>query len=88
MLSKVAVIVFDGVAPFELGVLCEAWGVDRTAHGVPAIDFAVCSAGAGRVSTSMGFDLHVEHGLDRAAAADLVCIPALQRDWPVPEEVL
>jgi transcriptional regulator GlxA family with amidase domain len=88
MLSNVAVIVFDGVAPFELGVLCEAWGVDRTAHDVPAIDFAVCSANAGRVSTSMGFDLHVEHGLDRAALADLVCIPALQRDWPVPEEVL
>jgi transcriptional regulator GlxA family with amidase domain len=88
MLTNVAVIVFDGVAPFELGVLCEAWGVDRTDDGVPAIDFAVCSADAGRVSTSLGFDLHVEHGLDRAAEADLVCIPAIQRDWPVPEDVL
>ncbi|RNL64921.1 helix-turn-helix domain-containing protein [Nocardioides marmoriginsengisoli] len=88
MLTNVAVIVFDGVAPFELGVLCEAWGVDRTASGVPAIEFAVCSANAGRVSTSMGFDLHVEHGLDRAAEADLVCIPAIQRDWPVPDDVL
>lgn len=88
MLTNVAVIVFDGVAPFELGVLCEAWGVDRTAHGVPPIEFAVCSAGAEPVSTSMGFDLHVQHGLDRAAEADLVCIPAVHRDWPVPTAVL
>lgn len=88
MLTNVAVVVFDGVTPFELGVLCEAWGVDRTAHDVPLIDFAVCSAGAGRVSTSMGFDLHVEHGLERAAAADLVCVPAVHRDYPVPAEVL
>lgn len=88
MLSNVAVLAFDGVAPFELGVLCESWGVDRTASGVPAIDFAVVSANAGRVRTSMGFDLHLEHGLDRAAEADLVCIPAIQRDWPVPDDVL
>lgn len=88
MLTNVAVIAFDGVAPFELGVLCESWGVDRTDSGVPAIDFEVVSANAGRVRTSMGFDLHLEHGLDRAAEADLVCIPALQRDWPVPDDVL
>lgn len=88
MLSNVAVIAFDGIAPFELGVLCEAWGVDRTAHDVPAIDFAVCSAGSGRVSTSMGFDLHVEHDLERAAQADLVCVPAINRSWPMPGEVL
>lgn len=88
MLTNVAVIVFDGVAPFELGVLCEAWGVDRTAHGVPAIEFAVCSADAKPVSTSMGFDLHVRHGLDRVAEADLVCIPALHGDWPVPTAVV
>ncbi len=88
MLSNVAVIAFDGIAPFELGVLCEAWGVDRTAHDVPAIDFAVCSAGSGRVSTSMGFDLHVEHDLDRAAQADLVCVPAINRNWPMPGHVL
>lgn len=88
MLTNVAVIVFDGVAPFELGVLCEAWGVDRTSHDVPAIEFAVCAAGERRVSTSMGFDLHVEHGLDRVAEADLVCIPAIHRDFEAPVEVL
>jgi len=87
MLTNVAAIVFDGVAPFELGVVCEAWGIDRTEHGVPALDFAVCAAKP-RVRTSMGFDLHVEHGLERAAEADLICVPAVKGASDVGEEVL
>ncbi|MFL6155936.1 MAG: GlxA family transcriptional regulator [Marmoricola sp.] len=87
MLSNVAVLAFDGVAPFELGVLCEAWGLDRTEHDVPAIDFAVCAPGARRVRTSMGFDLHLEHGLDRASEADLVCVPAFKGTSVIPGEV-
>src|SRR5690348_15288870 len=87
MLTNVAVIVFDGVAPFELGVVCEAWGIDRTEHGVPALDFAVCAAKP-RVRTSMGFDLHVEHGLERAAQADLICVPAVKGVEHVGEDVL
>jgi transcriptional regulator GlxA family with amidase domain len=88
MLKNVAVVVFDGVAPFELGVLCEAWGIDRSEHGVPPIDFAVCAARPGRVATSLGFGLDIEHDLSRAREADLVCIPALHQDWAVPDEVL
>jgi transcriptional regulator GlxA family with amidase domain len=88
MLTDVAVIAVDGVAPFELGVLCEAWGVDRTAHGVPPLEFAVCTPTPGHVQTSMGFGLQVEHDLSRAAGADLVCVPALQRDREMPGDVL
>src|SRR5690242_108257 len=88
MLTNVAVLAFDGVAPFELGVLCEAWGVDRTEHGVPLLDFAVCTRRPGEVRTSMGFGLLVEHGLDRAAEADLVCVPAIQRSWDIPTDIL
>jgi transcriptional regulator GlxA family with amidase domain len=88
VLTNVAVLALDGVAPFELGVLCEAWGIDREAHGVPRLDFAVCSTRPGPISTSMGFGLTVEEGLDRAAQADLVCIPAMQRDRDVAPEVL
>ena len=78
MVSNVAVIVWDGVEPFELGLLCEAWGVDRSDEGVPVMDFAVCAPRPGRVSTGFGFSLEVEHGLDRAAQADLVCIAPFQ----------
>lgn len=88
MLRNVAVLVYDGVAPFELGVLCEAWGLDRADDGVPPFDFAVCAPRTGRVRTSQGFDLHVEHGLERVARADLVTLPAMPRDGQVPPPVL
>lgn len=88
MLGNVAVLVYDGVAPFELGVLCEAWGVDRSDDGVPVFDFAVCAPRPGRVSTTAGFDLHVSHALDRVAEADLVAVPAMPRDRDVPPAVL
>ncbi len=88
MLKNVAVITYEGVAPFELGVLCEAFGVDRSEHGVPTLDFAVCGPTVGYVSTTMGFGLMVEEGLDRADQADLVCVPAQRRDGPMPRAVL
>jgi transcriptional regulator GlxA family with amidase domain len=88
VLTNVAVVAFDGVAPFELGVLCEAWGVERSAHGIPTLDFAVCTPRPGRVAPSIGFELAAEHGLDRVAEADLVCVPAQHRDWQVPDSVL
>jgi transcriptional regulator GlxA family with amidase domain len=88
MLRNVAVLVYDGVAPFELGVLCEAWGLDRRDDGVPGFDFAVCAPWPGSVATTAGFDLHVRHGLARAADADLVAVPAMPRDHDVPTSVL
>jgi transcriptional regulator GlxA family with amidase domain len=48
----------------------------------------VCGIAPGQVRTTMGFSLGVEHGLDRVAEADLVCIPAVRRDQPMPEQVL
>jgi transcriptional regulator GlxA family with amidase domain len=88
MISNVAVIVFDEVSPFELGVACEAWGIDRSADGLPIMDFAVCSPDGRPVRTIAGFDLTVQHGLDRVAEADLVVLPAMSRHVPVPEDVL
>ncbi len=86
MLTNVAVLVFDGVTPFELGVLCESFGVDRSDHDIPVLDFAVC--GPPQVRSSMGFGLTLEHGYDRAAEADLVAVPAWNRTTPVPPGLL
>ena len=88
MLTNVAVVVYDGVAPFELGVLCEAWSLDRLDDGVPAFDFAVCTPRPGQVSTTAGFSLQVQHGLERVRQADLVAVPAMPRDLASPEPVL
>ena len=89
MISNVAVLVYDGVAPFELGVLHEAWGCDRSDDGLPVLDYAVCAPTSGPVRTQGGFDLLVHHDLARAAEADLVAVPA-QGDSidTVPPEVL
>ncbi|MGX5357455.1 helix-turn-helix domain-containing protein [Kocuria sp. KH4] len=88
MISNVAVIVFHEVSPFELGVACEAWAIDRSRDGLPVMDFAVCSPDGRPVRTIAGFDVAVRHGLDRVAAADLVVLPAISRDRDVPAEVV
>ncbi|MEV6520779.1 helix-turn-helix domain-containing protein [Longispora sp. NPDC051575] len=77
MLRTVAAVVMDSVAPFELGVLCEVFGVDRTDDGVPEFDFRVCGEHAGRpVRSGVGMLITPEHGLDALADADLVAVPA------------
>ncbi len=88
MLANVAVLVWDEVAMFELGVLCEAFGQDRNDEGLPTLDFAICGVEPGQVRTSFGFGIEVLHGLDRAREADLVCVPAMARDRPVPPAVI
>src|ERR687892_496612 len=85
MLRNVAAIALDGVAPFELGVLCESFGVDRSDQGLPVLDFAVCGVEPGPVATSMGFAIHVENGLERLEEADLVAVPAMPRNGVYPE---
>jgi transcriptional regulator GlxA family with amidase domain len=80
-LRSVAVVVDHGVSPFELAVACEVFGVDRTEQGVPVIDFAVCSAAPGVLSSEAGLGFVAGYRLDRLAAADLVVVPALGVDY-------
>ena len=77
-----AVVVPQNCAPFELGVLCEVFGTDRSEAGLPVYDFAVCSSRTEPIHSRCGFTLQVEHGLDRVATADLVAIPAYHGDQP------
>lgn len=74
-LANVAVLALEPVAPFELGVLCEVFGTDRTADGLPGYDFAVCGRTPGPIR-ARGFELTLDHGLERVAQADLVAVPA------------
>ncbi len=88
MLTNVATLVYEGVAPFELGVLCEAFGLDRRDDGVPMLDFAICGPRVGVVPTSLGFSINVEQGLERLDEADLIGVPAMPRSGHAPEPVL
>lgn len=85
MLKTVAAIVIDQVAPFEFGVVCEVFGIDRTEEGVPAFEFLVCGERPGEpLPTSVGAKLVPEHGLDAVERADLVAVPAatLRDEYP------
>jgi transcriptional regulator GlxA family with amidase domain len=85
VIRSVAVPVLDGVFAFELGVLCEVFGVDRPDEPLlPSFDFALCTPTPGPVRTVSGFDLMVEHGLERLQTADLVALPAIRRGVDVP----
>ena len=75
MLRNIVAMVGDNIAPFELGVICEVFGIDRSADGLPVYDFAVCAVQPGMVRTDAGFSIEVTHGLDRLATADLIAIP-------------
>lgn len=77
-ITNVAVPVADGVAPFELGVACELFGLDRSDQGLPRYDFALASVG-GPVRTTMGFTVTTPFGLDRLDDADLIVLVA--GDW-------
>ncbi|MEU4034547.1 GlxA family transcriptional regulator [Streptomyces collinus] len=76
MLRNVVAVLLDGVNPFELAVVCEVFGTDRSDEGLPVYDFAVASAEGRTLRSNAGFSLHVEHGLERLDSADLIAVPA------------
>lgn len=68
-------VVQDGAHMFGLGAICEVWAEGyHLDDDNPVFDFTVCTPSPGRVAGSAGFDLHVGHGLEAVAEADLVCI--------------
>ena len=75
-IKSVVAIALPGFEPFELGVACEGFGVDRSDEGVPGYDFAVVTVDQKPVRSAIGWTLSTEYGLDRADEADLVIVPA------------
>ncbi|MCA2216235.1 GlxA family transcriptional regulator [Jidongwangia harbinensis] len=88
MLRSVAVIALPDVAVFELGVLCELFGYDRTAEGLPGHRFSVCSPDGGPVRTHAGFSIAPERDLAPVEDADLVAVVPFDTGEDPPEEVL
>ncbi|BFU47217.1 GlxA family transcriptional regulator [Krasilnikovia sp. MM14-A1004] len=88
MLERVAVIVLPEVAVFELGVVCELFGYDRTAEGLPGYEFAVCSPDGRPVRTHAGFEITTGHDLTPVESADLVAVVPYDYDREPPAEVL
>ncbi|MEV6103138.1 helix-turn-helix domain-containing protein [Streptomyces sp. NPDC051940] len=82
MAHTVAVLAFDGMAPFELGVVVEVFGLSRPELAdVDWYDLRVCAEEPGRELRAVGgFSLKAEHGLDVLAAADTVIVPGCAAD--------
>jgi len=80
MIKRVAVVVSNRVAPFELGVLCEVFGTDRSDDGLPAYEFAICSPDGKPVRSASGFSITPNHDLSPLKTADLVAVPAHTMD--------
>ena len=87
-IRSVAIVALDGVQPFELGVVWEGFGIDRSDEGLPVYDCTVVSAKT-TVRTAAGFTISTPHRLDRAREADLVVVPAqVTRDSDPPGAVV
>lgn len=87
-MHTVAVVVYDRVAVFEMGVPCEVFGIDRSAQGLPNYRVLVCAAEAGPLSTAMGYGIEPRFGLRSLARADTIVVPSWRDIAEVPPEPL
>jgi transcriptional regulator GlxA family with amidase domain len=90
MLKNVAAVLLNDVHPFELGVLSEVFGLDRSDDGLPVYDVAAVSAEGPTLPTHAGFTISTPYGLERLADADLIAI-STGDSYPTreyPEELL
>src|SRR5205814_7875935 len=74
MLSSVAVLAYEGVSAFGLGVTAEVFGCDRSGEGLPRYDYAITTARPGLIRTDVGMPVLVEAGLDRLSDANLAVV--------------
>jgi AraC family transcriptional activator FtrA len=72
---RVAIVVFDGVALFELGAARDVFGTEAaTVAGRPLYEVSFCGPAA-TVITEAGFAMEVPAGLDKLREADTIVVP-------------
>ena len=87
---RVVALVFDGLAPFELGVVVEVFGLSRPELDVQDwYELVVCAPEPGRLEAVGGIGLVAEHGLEALERAETIIVPAWPRiGEPVPTATL
>jgi len=84
---SVAIVVFDGVGLFELGVACDIFGSnDMTELGVPWYELSICGANAAPVSADGGLVMHVPFDLQQLLRSATIVVPPTSRLERVPAE--
>ncbi len=76
----VAVVAFNQITPFHLSVPCVVFGDKKP--NAPEFDLRVCSVEPGPLSTTVGFSLNLDHGIEAIHQADIVIVPS----WRNPNE--
>ncbi|MFB4281381.1 MULTISPECIES: helix-turn-helix domain-containing protein [unclassified Nonomuraea] len=74
---RMAVLAFDGMAPFELGCVVEIFGLPRPELEPPWYDLKVCAETPEPLRVVGGFTMRADHGLDVLAGADTVIVPGV-----------
>jgi AraC family transcriptional regulator, transcriptional activator FtrA len=73
---RVVVLGYEGMAPFELGVATEVFGLPRPELEVDWwYSFALCAERPGPLGAVGGFSIDVPHGLEALARADTIIVP-------------
>jgi transcriptional regulator GlxA family with amidase domain len=89
MLSSVAVLAYEGVSTFGLGVTAEVFGCEHKGAGIPRYEYFLTAAQPGLIRTDVGLPILVESGVDRLAGADLAVVVCWDDiDTRPPEPVL
>ncbi|GAA3015468.1 GlxA family transcriptional regulator [Streptomyces fulvorobeus] len=87
--TRIALLAFPGIRAFDVSVISEVWGVDRTDRGVPAFDLRRASADPAPVPLRGGLTLTPDRTLAWLNRADLVVVPGLDDHvTPAPAPVL
>src|SRR5207245_56080 len=82
-------VAVQDISPFELGVACEVFGLERPELGVPWYRFLVCAAEPPPLRTLTGFSIDTPYGLDELARADTLVFTCWHDvEQPPPEPLL
>ncbi|MER7280652.1 helix-turn-helix domain-containing protein [Dactylosporangium sp. NPDC000244] len=79
----VAIVVMDGLVPFDLGTPTQIFGTARDETGHRKYKVLVCSPDARPVEASAGFKVMPDHGLELLRAADTVVVAGIHSGDPV-----
>ncbi|MEE1738188.1 helix-turn-helix domain-containing protein [Streptomyces sp. BE147] len=86
---RIALVAFPGIRAFDVSVITEVWGVDRTDRGVPAFDLRRSAADPAPIPLRGGLSLTPDRTLAWLSRADLIVIPGLDDHLtPAPAPVL
>lgn len=85
---RVALVVYDGLAMFEFGVVGEVFGVDQGDDlSATRYELVVCAARAS-ITTDLGFRMQIPERLTALESADTIIVPPCEQLDRLPDAVL